>query len=155
MKTYILTSWYFNPLHPGHIDLFELSKELWDELWVIVNNDTQAELKRWRPSFQDEHFRMRVVWAVKPVDKVVLSIDDYRFENGEIPVIKSIEKTAQVIRKIDPKAKIIFAKWGDRTKDMDNIPEADICKQYNIQLIDGMGEKTHHSRNYIVLEEDS
>jgi cytidyltransferase-like protein len=46
MKTIVITSGYFNPIHPGHIECFELSKMLGDELWVIVNNDHQAMLKR-------------------------------------------------------------------------------------------------------------
>lgn len=48
---------------------------LGDELWVIVNNDHQAQLKRGVKSFQDEQFRMKVVQSLKPVDRVILSID--------------------------------------------------------------------------------
>lgn len=77
MTKLAITSGYFNPLHPGHIDCFEMSKTVAgaDELWVIVNNDKQAELKRGVPSFQDEIFRCRTVAALKPVDRVFLSID--------------------------------------------------------------------------------
>ena len=53
---------------------------------------------------------MKVVAALKPVDEVVLSIDDYQIESGEIPVIKSLGKVAELIRKKDPDAKLIFAK---------------------------------------------
>jgi cytidyltransferase-like protein len=70
-----LTSVYANPLHPGHIECFDLSKELADELWVIVNNDAQAKMKRGTESFQDEQFRMNVVKSLKAVDRVILSID--------------------------------------------------------------------------------
>lgn len=153
MKTYVVISWYFNPVHPWHVEYFEISKSQWDELWVIINNDTQAKLKRWKPSFQDQDFRMRIVWAMKPVDQVVLSIDEYKLESWEIPVTKSLEKVAQLIRAQDPDAHIIFANWWDRNKDLGNIPEAEVCREYSIQLIDGMGKKTHSSRDYIVLEE--
>ena len=37
----IIVSGYFNPLHKGHLELFEKSKASGDELWVIVNNDLQ------------------------------------------------------------------------------------------------------------------
>ena len=66
---------YANPIHPGHIECLRLSKELCDELWVIINNDKQAELKRGVPSFQDEHYRKEVVGAIKYVDHVFISTD--------------------------------------------------------------------------------
>lgn len=153
-KTYVIISWYFNPVHPGHVEYFEISKAQGDELWVIVNNDIQAELKRGVPSFQDNEFRMRVVEAMKPVDKVILSIDDYKLEWWEIPVIKSLDKVAKLIRATDPDAILIFANWWDRNKDLGNIPEAEVCRENNIQLLDGMGEKTHSSRNYVVLSDE-
>lgn len=153
IKTYVITSWYYNPVHPGHIDCFELAKELWDELWVIVNNDVQAKLKRGVDSFQDEQFRMKVVSSLKPVDEVVLSIDDYQLESWEIPVIKSLEKICEMIHKKDPHSKIIFAKWWDRVWNLWNIPEVVVFEKYDIELRDWLGAKTHHSRDYIVLDD--
>ena len=145
MKTYVITSWYFNPVHPGHIDCFEMSKELGDELWVIVNNDHQAELKRGMSSFQDEQFRMRVIWSMKSVDKVFLCVDE------DASVCRSIEAVVRIIRQQDADAKIIFTKWGDRF--VWNIPEVAVCEQLGVEIVDGLWEKTHHSRNYIVVEE--
>lgn len=139
-------------MHPGHIEYFELSKALGDELRVIVNNDRQAELKRGKKSFQDQQFRMRVVGAMKPVDKVVLSIDMDQRNTGEIPVVHSLEKVALMIREQDPDAHIVFANGGDRNKNLDNIPEADVCRKYDIDLVDGMWEKIHSSRDYVVLD---
>lgn len=75
-KTIVITSGYYNPIHPGHIECLELCRELGDELRVIVNSDHQAKLKTGKSEiFQDENFRMRVVGAIKGVDEVVLAID--------------------------------------------------------------------------------
>ena len=41
----IIVSGYFNPLHKGHLELFEKAKTNGDELWVIVNSDHQRKLK--------------------------------------------------------------------------------------------------------------
>ena len=41
----IIVSGYFNPLHKGHLELFQKAKAAGDNLWVIVNNDLQRELK--------------------------------------------------------------------------------------------------------------
>jgi len=77
MTLLAITSMYANPLHPGHIECLELSKSETgaDALWVIVNSDKQAELKRGEKSFQDENFRLKIVESLKPVDRVFLSID--------------------------------------------------------------------------------
>jgi len=144
-KTYVITSWYFNPIHPGHIECFELAKELGDELRVIVNNDEQAEMKRGVPSFQENEFRMRVVQSIKPVDQVLLCIDN----DGS--VCESIRKVVTLILENDSNAKFVFAKGWDRF--VGNIPEVQVCNELNIDIRDGLGEKTHSSRDYIVLDE--
>ena len=44
-KKAIVVSGYFNPLHKEHIDLFHKAKNYGDELFVIVNNDFQRDLR--------------------------------------------------------------------------------------------------------------
>ena len=46
MKKYVVASGYFDPIHMGHIEYLQRSKEQGDVLIVIVNNDKQAELKK-------------------------------------------------------------------------------------------------------------
>ena len=93
MKTIVITSWYFNPIHPGHIECLELCKELWDELRVIVNSDKQAKDKTWKPEvFQDENFRIRIVWALKVVNNTMISIDQ------DWSVCESIKHTTKLIK---------------------------------------------------------
>ncbi|MDR3169279.1 MAG: hypothetical protein LBU27_06050 [Candidatus Peribacteria bacterium] len=58
------------------MECLELCRELGDELWVIVNSDVQARLKTGKEKvFQDEQFRMKVVSALRAVDRVMLSVD--------------------------------------------------------------------------------
>ena len=138
---YAITSMYANPIHPGHIECLKLSKELCDELWVIINNDKQAELKRGVPSFQDENYRKEVVSAIKYVDYVFVSTD----EDGS--VCKTLNDLFLAIKNIDSKAEVIFTKGGDRFAD--DIPEKEICDKLGIKIIDGLGDKTHHSSQII------
>jgi cytidyltransferase-like protein len=140
-KTVVITSGYFNPIHPGHIECFFLAKKLGDELYVIVNNDKQAELKRGIPSFQDENYRMQIVKSIKFVDHIVLSID----EDGSI--CQTLEKLARELSLDFDVERIIFAKGGDRFAG--EVPEGAICAKYGIQIIDGLGLKTHNSSDYI------
>ena len=138
---YAITSMYANPIHPGHIECLRLSKELCDELWVIVNNDKQAELKRGVPSFQDEQYRKEVVGSIRYVDHVFISTD-----NDE-SVCKTLNNLVLAIRNIDSEAEIIFTKGGDRFAD--HILEKEICNSLGIKIIDSLGEKTHHSSQII------
>jgi cytidyltransferase-like protein len=140
-KTIVVTSMYANPLHPGHVECCMLAKKLGDELWVIVNNDKQAELKRGIPSFQDQNYRMQIIQALKPVDKVFLSIDT---DTTVCETLKSLFNTCTQDSSVE---KVIFAKGGDRFAY--EIPEKKICDEYGVKIIDGLGVKTYNSSDYI------
>jgi rfaE bifunctional protein nucleotidyltransferase chain/domain len=122
----IATSGYFDPLHVGHLESIELAKKLGGKLVVIVNNDKQAILKKGRP-FMPQEERMKIVKALKCVDEVILSIDEDR----------SVCKTLEMLKPD------IYAKGGDRN--LDNVPEAEVCKRLGIKIVDGLGKKIQSS----------
>ena len=142
MKTIVITSGYFNPIHPWHIECLELCKALWDELRVIVNSDLQARLKTWKQEvFQDENFRMKVVSSLKVVDNVFLSVDQ------DWSVCESIKEITKLIKeKYGDDTKIIFGKWWDRFSW--NIPEVQVCQELWIEIKDWLWAKTHNSSDY-------
>jgi len=142
IKTIVITSGYFNPIHPWHIECLELCKELWDELRVIVNSDLQARLKTWKDEvFQDENFRMKVVSSLRVVDQVFLSVD----KDGSVcESIREISK--EIKKKFGDDTKIIFWKWWDRFSG--NIPEVEVCKECGIEIRDWLWAKTHNSSDY-------
>ena len=142
MKTIVITSGYFNPIHPWHIECLELCKELGDELWVIVNNDEQARLKTWKQEvFQDQNFRMKVVSSLRVVDAVYLSIDT---DGSVCESIKGI--TEKIKEKYGDDTTIYFWKGWDRFSG--NIPEVQVCHDLWIEIKDGLGAKTHNSSDY-------
>jgi len=141
MSCIAITSMYANPLHPGHIECLELSKELADELIVIVNNDRQAKLKRGQESFQDETYRMCVVEALKPVDRVVLSIDT----DGS--VVETLRILLNELHARKDVTEIIFTKGGDRFAS--EIPERAVLDEHRVKVVDGLGAKTHSSSSYV------
>jgi cytidyltransferase-like protein len=126
----IAASGYFDPIHIGHIEYLEKAKELGDKLIVIVNNDYQAGLKKGK-YFMPENERIKIVGALKSVDEVFLSIDK------DPTVCKSLEE-------IKPD---IFAKGGDRFSY--EIPESEVCRKYNIKIVDGLGRKIQSSSELI------
>lgn len=141
-KTIVITSWYFNPIHPGHIECFELCKELWDEVRVIVNSDAQAKLKTGSSElFQDQEYRIKVVSAMKMVDRVMLAVDT------DASVCASIRAITDKIQKeYGPDTHIVFGKWGDRF--VGNIPEVQVCQELWISIKDGLGSKIDNSSVY-------
>ncbi len=132
-KKAIIVSGYFNPLHKGHIEYFKMAREHGDLLFVIVNNDIQREIKGSK-LFMLEDERVIIVNELRVVDKVFLSIDKDR----------TVSKTlATIHNKYSSNLNLCFANGGDQ--DNNTIPEAIICKQLGIDLIDGLGEKIQSS----------
>jgi cytidyltransferase-like protein len=143
MKIIAITSGYFNPIHPGHIECFRMAKELpgVNELCVIVNNDLQARLKRGVDSFQAQEDRLKIVASIKWVDKTFLSIDT------DSTVCQSIKHITTQYKTLYPDCSFVFAKGGDRFAS--NTPEYKVCQELGIKLIDGLGQKTHNSSEYV------
>jgi len=133
MKKAVIVSGYFNPIHKGHIEYFVSAKKLGDELFVIVNNDYQRNLKGSK-EFQTEKKRCFIVSNLKSVDKVFLSTDKDR----------TVIETIKLIYDIHGKDyELLFANGGDQNNN--SIPEASICLELQIKLIDGLGEKIQSS----------
>ena len=132
-KKAVIVSGYFNPIHKGHIEYFNLAKSTAEELFVIVNNDAQRALKGSK-EFQDEAERMIIVSNIKAVDKAVLSVDQDR------TVCKTIEK---IVNDYGDDYTFSFANGGDQNNQ--SIPEVPVCERLNVTLIDGLGDKIQSS----------
>jgi cytidyltransferase-like protein len=129
----IIVSGYFNPLHKGHLELFEKAKGAGDELWVIVNSDLQRELKGSK-EFMDENERLIIVSAIGIVDKALISTD----------IDKTQRKTlADLADKYSADYELYFANGGDQNNK--SIPEVPICREKEIGLLEGLGDKIQSS----------
>ena len=133
MKKAVIVSGYFNPIHKGHLEYFNNSRALADELFVIVNNDAQRALKGSK-EFQNQEERMIIVSNIRAVDKAILSVDDDR------TVCATLKKIAQ---EYGNKYELSFANGGDQNND--TIPERLVCEEIGISLIDGLGDKIQSS----------
>ena len=114
----------FDPVHAGHIQLFEEAKQLGDELVVILNNDNWLKKKKGFV-FITAKERKKIVESIKWVDRVVVS------RHGPNPKDMSINKE---LKKIRPN---IFANGGDRTRN--NIPEVAVCNKINCKMVFNVG----------------
>lgn len=114
----------FDPVHIGHVRLFQEAKKLGDELVVILNNDNWLRKKK-RHVFMPEQERKEVLEALRAVDRVVLT------SHGENPEDMSV---AAELAELKPD---IFANGGDRFAD--NVPEVAVCKHIGCKMVFQVG----------------
>lgn len=124
-KKIVMVSGGFDPVHIGHVRLFQEAKKLGDELVVLLNNDHWLQLKKGYV-FMPEHERKEIIEAFHAVDRVILS--SHKKNTKDISVVEDIKL-------IRPH---VFAKGGDRT--YDNIPEVPICEELKCEMVFNLGE---------------
>jgi cytidyltransferase-like protein len=134
----VIVSGYFNPLHGGHLDMIEAAKQLGDHLLVVINND-KAQLIKKGKVILDEGNRMRLVRSLKPVDEVLLSIDE---DLGQA-------STLRMIRELYPNDELIFANGGDRDPSKHALPETETqaCIDCQIKTVFGAGSHDIEKRD--------
>lgn len=115
----------FDPIHPGHIRMFQEAKALGDKLVVILNNDNWLAKKK-RFSFMGEKERKEVVEAIRFVDEVILTRHPKNPEDMSV---------CEALNRLRPD---IFANGGDRVKS--NVPEVALCQKLGIKMVFNVGE---------------
>lgn len=113
MKTIVLVTGGFDPLHSGHIEYFKAAKKIGDELWVGLNSDEWLVNKKGRP-FMSWNERSSIIKELATVDEII------KFNDSDNTACDAIR---QMLIK-DPDAKYVFANGGDRTEE--NIPEMEV-----------------------------
>ncbi len=119
----IAVSGGFDPLHGGHLDMFEEAKKIvgpTGKLVVFVNSDDFLVQKKGKP-FMSLSERMRIIAGLRVVDEVIAVID-------------TDNSVCQTLEKFRPD---IFANGGDRNKE--NIPEDAICTKFDITMLFNIG----------------
>jgi len=123
-KIVVAVSGGFDPVHIGHIRMFEEAKALGDELVVILNNDNWLKQKKGFV-FMSQDQRKEILSAIRPVDRVIFT------RHCKNPKDMSV---CQELKNLKP---AIFANGGDRKKS--NIPEVDTCQAINCKMIFNVG----------------
>jgi len=116
VKTVVIATGGFDPVHSGHIYYLNHASLLGDYLVVGVNSDEWLTRKKGRP-FMPLEERVNIISHLEMVDKVITFNDDDDSAIGAIEKVKAMVK--EKWKNAD--VRIVFANGGDRTKD--NIPE--------------------------------
>ena len=118
----VMTSGFFDPIHPGHISCFQESRKYGDCIVVVVNGDNATTLKKGKP-FQNLATRASIVSGVRGVDFVI----PFEIENDPTVCL--------ALERLRPH---VFTKGGDRTG-IENIPEWSICQKLGIEIVTSVG----------------
>lgn len=123
----------FDPIHIGHVRLFERARALGDELVVILNNDHWLHRKK-RHVFMPQEERKEILEALRPVDRVVLT------KHGKHPRDMSVSRE---LRELKPD---IFANGGDRNERDAANPASSLykdiatCRKLGIKMVFNVGD---------------
>lgn len=139
MKTIVLVTGGFDPIHSGHINYFKTAKTLGDLLIVGLNSDEWLTRKKGR-AFMPWNERLCVINNLSMVDEV------YTFDDTD----GSAKAFIRQVRSHYPFAKLIFANGGDRTHT--NIPEMDVDDN-NLTFAFGVGGFDKMNSSRWILEE--
>jgi D-beta-D-heptose 7-phosphate kinase/D-beta-D-heptose 1-phosphate adenosyltransferase len=134
----IVASGYWDPIHDGHLNYLNAAKQLGDLLFVIVNNDKQAKLKKGF-SLIPEDMRVNIIYNLKSVDFAIKAIDKDR------SVIESLKSIHSVFKDI---ADVVFVNGGDVS--VNNLLEKDICEKLSIEMRFGIGGEKIQSSSELI-----
>lgn len=137
MKTIVVVSGGFDPIHSGHIKLIKEARKLGDHLIVGINSDEWLARKKGR-AFMPWQERLAVLNNLRPVDEV------YTFDDEDGTACHLLQQ----VRAHYPQDRIIFANGGDRTKD--NIPEMTVS---GIEFVFGVGGEDKANSSSWILQE--
>lgn len=137
-STLIITSGGFDPLHIGHIEYLKQAKALGGYHVCILNTDDFL-IKKKGYCFYTQEQRQALLCELRCVDRVVISIDT------DMTVSRTIGSLYRDYK--DTVRNFIFAKGGDRYAS--EIPEAKICAELGIKIVDGLGNKIESSSSLV------
>jgi cytidyltransferase-like protein len=135
MKTVVVVSGGFDPIHAGHVALIKAARELGDYLVVGINSDAWLSRKK-GAAFMPWYHRAEVIRNFKQVNEV-MSWEDH--DDSAIELLNRVKREF-------PNSQIVFANGGDRNAT--NIPEmsvTDVIFKFGI----GGEDKRGSSSNFL------
>ncbi len=137
-KKVVMVSGGFDPVHIGHVRMFQEAKKLGDELVILLNNDNWLYLKKGY-AFMPENERKEILEAFEAVDRVIIS--SHKKNTTDISISRDILSVRPHI----------FAKGGDRHVGNIPTPEVLVCQEIGCEIVNdiGFGGKVQSSSDLV------
>lgn len=138
-----LVSGGFDPVHVGHLRMFQDAKSLSNKVVVLLNNDEWLIKKKGKP-FMNQNQRKEILEEFKSISEVII-------QKSNDP--SSSEAIKEFVSQ-NPNKTICYCNGGDRSS-IKNIKETEICKKLNVELEFGIGgtqkieSSSELTRNYL------
>ena len=126
---YALVSGGFDPVHVGHLRMFQDAKRISNNVVLLLNNDQWLIKKKGKP-FMNQNQRKEILEEFKSISKVII----------QTSTDKSSSQAIEKFVKNHPDKTICYCNGGDRSN-IKNIREADICKKLGVDLQFEVGGK--------------
>lgn len=136
---YAIVSGGFDPVHIGHVKLFEEAAK-YGKLIVILNNDNWLIGKKGKP-FMSEEERAYIVSRFECVHDVVIS--DHSKDDADRSVCRDLRKIYEQY----PEDILYFVNGGDRK--IGNVPEVIVCEELRIEMIYNAGGEKIQSSSWL------
>lgn len=120
----VVVSGGFDPVHVGHVRMFQEAKKLGHKLVVILNNDHWLRAKKGYV-FMHQRERKEIIEALACVDEVMFT--KHPKNPNDMSVCAELEELRPHI----------FANGGDRTNK--NTPEKALCKKMGTKMVFAVG----------------
>ncbi len=122
----VVVSGGFDPIHIGHVRMFQHARSMGDRLVVLLNNDHWLRAKKGFV-FMPQKERKEIIEAIYGVDEV-------RFTSH-----KANDTDRSVCRDLLKVKPHIFANGGDRKPSGDPVPEVALCRELGIKMVYNVG----------------
>ncbi len=132
----------FDPLHTGHIKMFEHARMIADKVIVCVNSDEWLIKKKGVPLLNIEE-RIKIIESIKYVDEAI-TFDDDEYGSACLGIKKVVEK-------YQDKYEYIFGNGGDRNINTTPSHEQILAESLGVKMMYGIGgeNKTNSSSEII------
>ncbi len=160
MKKVMILSGGFDPIHSGHIELFENAKKEADHVVVCLNSDEWLQKKK-GINFLPLEERVKIIQSFKYVDDVIVFPDDEfgSAVNGIKLVVEKYKEYykdltllghGEIYSEVTIPVKFIFGNGGDRNNKSTPSQEQKYCEDNDIELHWNLGGDKSNSSSWIL-----